>query len=249
MRDSFIERLDKLLGSSDFADHCPNGLQVEGRKEVRKIGFAVSASLAAILEAKKRGVDLLIVHHGIFWNKDPYPIVGWKKERVAALLEAGISLAAYHLPLDAHPILGNNWKAGIDLGWQNLSPFGLYGKQEIGVKGSFPSIPVSEFQKELEAYYGHKAHTALGGKPLVSSVALISGGAHRSIEMAADAGIDCFITGSFDEMIWDLAFERGIHFFALGHYATERVGIFALRKYVEQEWGIPCESIDLVNPF
>ena len=249
MRDELIKRFNNLLDISDFSDYCPNGLQVEGKKDVYKIGFAVSASLAAILEAKRRKVDLLVVHHGIFWDKDPYPLVGWKKERVMTLLESGISLAAYHLPLDAHLQLGNNWKAAKDLGWQHLAPFGLFGKREIGVKGVFSPCPVSQFQEGLESYYGHKAHVALGGKPTISSAALISGGAHRSIEMAADAGVDCFITGSFDEMIWDLAFERQIHFFALGHYATEQVGVLSLMKYVEKEWQIPCEWIDLFNPF
>ena len=241
--------LQQLLSPADFTDYCPNGLQVEGKKDVKKICFAVSASLATIEEAVKRGADALIVHHGIFWQKDPYVVVGTKKDKLELLLKNKTSLLAYHLPLDAHPKVGNNWKAAFDLGMDDLQPFYLMGKTALGVKGTIAPVSVKAFTQKLEAYYGHPAHVALGGKKEVKSAAIISGGAHRYLEQAADEGIDCFITGSFDEPVWDIAHERKINFFALGHYSTERVGVLALMAEVQKKFRLPCEFIDLFNPF
>lgn len=236
--------LHNLLSPGEFTDYCPNGIQVEGKQQIKRICFAVSASLQTIEEAVKRKADVLIVHHGIFWNKDPLPIVGTKRDKLQLLLKNEISLLAYHLPLDAHPRVGNNWKAAFDLGLDQLELF-----DSIGVQGKMAPMSVDEFRKKLEAYYGHVAHVALGGKETVSSAAIISGSAHRQIERAVDAGVDCFITGSFDEPIWDIAHERKINFFALGHYSTERVGGFALMADLQKQFKIPCEFIDLFNPF
>lgn len=236
--------LDEILPALSFPDFCPNGLQVEGKCEVKKVALAVSASVAAIDAAVKAGVDALIVHHGIFWNKDSYVVKGPKRKKLALLLKNEISLFAYHLPLDAQNDLGNNWKAATDLGWENLQSFG-----DVGVKGIFNPIPVREFQAKVELYYGHSATTALGGKKSVSSAALISGGSYRCLEQAAQAGVDCFISGNFDEPAWDIAHEQEINFFALGHYATERVGIIALREELQRRLKIECQFIDLPNPF
>lgn len=243
------EYLQRLLTPEEFADYCPNGIQVEGKQNIQRICFAVSASLAAIKEAIKRKADVLIVHHGIFWSKDPQIVVGVRREKLARLLEAEMTLMAYHLPLDAHPHLGNNWKAAFDLGLDELEPFCKQGKMAIGVKGKMAPIPATEFRKKLEAYYGHPAHLALGGEKVVSSVAIVSGGAHRQIEEAADCGVDCFVTGSFDEPVWDIAHERKINFFALGHYSTERIGPLALMADLHKQFKVPCEFIELFNPF
>jgi len=237
------------LSSGDFVDYCPNGVQVEGKNSIAKIGVAVSASVAVMQEAIRQQVDALIVHHGIFWNKDSYPILGTKKDKLSLLLQNEISLLAYHLPLDAHHMVGNNWRAAKDLGWKDLAAFGLFGKTAIGVRGSFAEVAVEDFTKKLEKYYGHPAHCALGGKIRVENAALISGGAHRSIDEAAEEGVDCFITGSFDEPIWDIAHERKINFFALGHHATERISSIALCEHLHSHFRIPCVFIDLPNPF
>ncbi|SRR5581483_5816359 len=236
--------LQDLLSPEQFADYCPNGIQVEGKKHIKHLCFAVSASLAVINEAVKKGADVLITHHGIFWNKDSYAITGVKRDKIELLLKHGISLLSYHLPLDAHSRLGNNWKAAMDLGFSDLQPF-----QTIGVKGICESMSIDAFRKKLETYYGRTAHVALGGKKEVTSAALISGGAHRNIVQAADVGVDCYITGSFDEPVWDIAHERKINFFALGHYSTEKVGILALMEEIQKQFGIPCEFVDLFNPF
>jgi dinuclear metal center YbgI/SA1388 family protein len=241
--------LDHLLSPKLFGDYCPNGLQVEGKERIHTIAFAVSASVAAVDAAVKMKADALIVHHGIFWDKEPMSVVGPKKEKLSQLLGENISLFAYHLPLDAHGEIGNNWKAAADLGWENLQPFGKMGKTAIGVKGSFKPMRVQDFQKQLEGYYKHPAHVALGGPLEVKTAALVSGGAHRTIQEAADEGIDCFITGSFDEPIWDIAHERRVNFFALGHYATETIGVLALMQLLSQTFGVRSEFIDLPNPF
>jgi dinuclear metal center YbgI/SA1388 family protein len=244
-----FQYLQQLLSPGDFSDYCPNGIQVEGKHELQRIAFAVSASLATIEEAVKRKADALIVHHGIFWNKDAYIITGIKKEKLEHLIKEGISLLAYHLPLDAHQQVGNNWKAAFDLGLEDLNPFYLIGKSAIGVKGKMNPTPIEAFQSKLEAYYGHPAHVALGGKKEVRSAAILSGGGHKYIDHAADEKIDCYITGSFDEPIWDIAHERKINFLALGHYSTERVGILALMAHLHKQFHVPCEFIDLFNPF
>lgn len=243
LQDLSVE-LDHLFSKDAFQDFCPNGLQVEGNFKIKRVGFAVSASLAVIEEAVKRGVDALIVHHGLFWNKDSYQVIGPKRKKLAHLLLNEISLFAYHLPLDAHQEIGNNWKAADDLGLINCTSF-----SSVGVKGELSALSVHEFKQRLEKYYAHPAHCALGGKDIISSVAIVSGGAHRQIEQAVEAGVDCFVTGSFDEPIWDIAHEQKIHFFALGHYATERVGVFHLMHWIQNRFGIETEWIDFPNPF
>lgn len=238
-----VSHLDTFLSVSAFPDYCPNGLQVEGHPRIQKIGVAVSASVQAIKEAIERKVDVLIVHHGIFWKNDAYPVVGTLKEKLKLLLDHGISLLAYHLPLDGHPEIGNNWKAARDLGWENLEPFGT-----IGVKGTFAPKTMKSFQSELETYYGHQAFVA-GGKKTIASAALISGGAYKELSNAAGSGVDAFITGNFDEPAWWIAQEENIAFFALGHTATERIGVRELGLHLRQRFGITTDFIDLPNPF
>lgn len=230
-------------------DHCPNGLQVEGKKEITKMATAVSANLMTLQKAAELGVDALIVHHGLFWNRDSYPLVGSKKIKIELLLKNQMNLFAYHLPLDAHQEVGNNWQAARDLGWTDLALFGEYNGTLIGVKGTFAPQPIEKFVEMVEVYYGHPATSALGGKRTISSAALISGGAYKELCLAAQEGIECYITGNFDEPAWAIAHEEHIHFLALGHSATERVGPRALAAYLHKEFGIPCTFIDVPNPF
>ncbi|MBA3957522.1 MAG: Nif3-like dinuclear metal center hexameric protein [Parachlamydiaceae bacterium] len=246
---TLINHLTDLLQPNLLPDYCVNGLQVQGSKNISKIATAVSASLSTIQAAVEANVNALIVHHGLFWDGDSPVVSGSKREKLLLLLQNNISLLAYHLPLDAHQTVGNNWKAAQDLGWTNLQPFGLYKKNYIGVQGTFPAMPRSQFQKQLELYYAHPATCALGGKELVSSAALISGGAYKSLSEAASAGIDCFITGNFDEPAWFQAFETQTNFFALGHSATERVGPIALQKHIENVLHVQTLFIDTPNPF
>lgn len=241
--------LDALLQPTLFADSCPNGLQVEGKEKISLIATAVSASLATIEAAIDAKADALVVHHGIFWNQDSYIITGVKQQKLSLLLKSGLSLLAYHLPLDAHKSFGNNWKAAMDLGWENLEPFGLYKGMAIGVKGTFPPQSLCSFVEQLERYYQHQAHLAPGGNAQVKSAALISGGAYRSLGEAASEKVDCFITGNFDEPAWHQAMEEKINFLALGHSHTEKIGPKSLAIYMQEKFRLPCAFIDIENPF
>ncbi len=241
--------LDQKLEIATFKDYCPNGLQVEGKKKIQTVATAVTSSLKTIQKAVDANVDALIVHHGLFWKGDPYPVTGTKREKIQLLIENNISLLGYHLPLDAHRELGNNWKAASDMGWEQLEPFGEMEGNFIGVKGVFSPISVEEFEKKLETYYQHPAHSALGGEQKVSSAALISGGAYRMASKAAMEGIDCFITGNFDEPAWHHAYEEKINFFAMGHSASERIGPKALAKHLHETLGLETLFLDVENPF
>lgn len=238
----FVSELNDYLQVNLFEDFCPNGLQVEGKDEVKSVALAVTASLNAIKKSKNH--DVLIVHHGLFWNRDSYPITGIKKEKIKNLLESDTSLLAYHLPLDAHVTVGNNYKAAKELGWKKLERF-----SEVGVKGFFKPTKAKDFRNILEEYYGQKCHAVFGGKEMISSAAIISGGAHKELLKAKRAGVDAFITGSFDLPAFHEANEEAIHFFACGHAATETIGIKALGDYIKKKWKLKVEFIEDPNPF
>lgn len=240
-RKEFTDHLNRYLEIEKFADVCPNGLQVEGKEEIQKVVTAVSANLLTIEKAVEAKADALVVHHGLFWNRDSLPIVESRKKKLAMLLQHHISLLAYHLPLDAHSEVGNNWKAAFDWKWRSLKPF-----EEIGVEGVFEPLPIESFIQAIEEYYGHRASCALFGKKEVSSAALISGGAWKALSSVTS---DCFITGSFDEPAWGMAHERGINFLALGHSATEKIGPRALAQYIETTFKVPTSFLDVPNPF
>jgi dinuclear metal center YbgI/SA1388 family protein len=241
--------LHELLQCSTISDYCHNGIQVEGTEKIESIATAVSADLATIQAAAALGVQALIVHHGLFWQRDSHVISGVKREKIRLLLEHNISLLAYHLPLDKHQELGNNWRAAKELGWTDLQPFGFTNGQAIGVKGQIGPISREALQKKLEKYYRHSAQCVFGGKEKVHSIALISGGAHKSLSDAIEQGVDCFLTGTVDEPIWHQAKEGRINFFALGHSATERIGPKALGNHLEQKYQLSHQFIDSENPF
>lgn len=247
----FIEYLDDQLDVPSIDDYAPNGLQIEGeKKEVRHIVTAVSASLETIKKTIEIKPDVLIVHHGLFWKKDTYRIMGIKREKIKLLLDHGITLLAYHLPLDCHKEWGNNWRAAKEMGWTNLKDFGpKYSDHPIGVMGELNNIHLEEFQKMLEKYYEHRAHTALGGPKTIKSAALISGGAHKEIERAIQQPVDAFITGSFDEPTWHMAYEGKINFFAMGHSNTERIGPRTLGDHLAKKFNLKHEFLDFNNPF
>ncbi len=207
------EILEEILPSKGVSDYCPNGLQVEGKGQVSAVATAVSANLETIEKAIEKGVDALIVHHGLFWKQDKQEITGSLKKKIERLLFHQISLFAYHLPLDSHRVIGNNWRAASDLGWQELEPFGFFNGVAVGVKGRIKATKRSDVQNQLQTYYCQQAHCALGGKKEIETLALISGGAYKSLAEAAKEGIDCFITGNFDEPVWHQAFEEKINFF------------------------------------
>ncbi len=248
---NFSSYLNELLQSAEFEDAAVNGIQVEGKAKISRMAVAVSASLNVIEMACSKHVDVLLVHHGLFFKgkEKDIRICGTLKEKLKLLLKHNISLVAYHLPLDAHVKFGNNWGAARSFGMKELTPFGIYQGKAIGVKGSFKACTRAEFQKRLEKLYGQKAHAALGGKEMIASCAIVSGGAHKLIYEASKEGVDAFVTGSFDEPIWHAAFEEKINFFALGHAATEKIGVQLLGAHLEDRFDLENIFIDEPNPF
>jgi dinuclear metal center YbgI/SA1388 family protein len=241
--------LSAFLDPLKIEDAAPNGLQVANTGPIFKIATAVTASLETIEQAVALGVQALIVHHGIFVKGDSYSVTGTKYRKIKLLIDHDIALLGYHLPLDAHREVGNNWQAARDLGLQNLEPFLEYGKIYLGVIGSTPEpISMLEFQHKVEIYYGRPA-AAVAVKDIISSVAIVSGAGEKFIKDAARAGADCYITGRVDEPVWDIAHEENISFLGLGHYGTETVGPKALALYVQEKLGISSSFIQTENPF
>jgi dinuclear metal center YbgI/SA1388 family protein len=246
---TFSQYIDELLQTGLFQDVCLNGLQVEGKNTLRHLATSVTASLKTVKKAVRIGADALIVHHGLFLKNKEVQVATTLREKLRLLLENNISLFGYHLPLDAHIELGNNWPAAKFLGWQDLAPFGSYQGRMLGVQGVVVPQERRKFQKEVEKFYGHQAHIAFGGPKIIKSCALISGGAHKWIDEAVKARVDCFITGSFDEPVWNTAFEEKINFMALGHAATEKIGVQLLGRHLADEFQLVHTFIDDENPF
>lgn len=190
------DALDAFIGGQHITDRGPNGLQITNTGAIKKIATAVSTDLATIEQAVALKVNALITHHALL---DTYPIIDpIEYKKIALLLQHNIALLRYHLPLDAHHTIGNNWVAARELGWQNLQPFGHYNNVPIGVRGTVAPTPFATFLQQLERYYGNKA-TTIALHQTIQSVALVSGKGYNFINQAAQAGVDCFVTGSFDE--------------------------------------------------
>ncbi len=245
-REELRTYLDGLLEAARFRDYCPNGLQVEGSTEVRRILCGVTASQALIDEAVQRKVDAILVHHGWFWRGEDGRVTGFRKRRMATLLAHDISLFAYHLPLDAHAELGNNAQLAALLGWQVT---GRFAEQEIGFLG-VPPAPT--FAGEIAAKLGQ----ALGRPPQlvgdatrpVAKIAWCSGGAQGYFEQAILAGADVYVSGEISEQTVHLARESGVPYIAAGHHATERYGVQALGRHLVTHCGIACDYVELDNP-
>ena len=248
-RQELYKTFNTLLEPERFRDCCFNGMQVEGKEQIINLATAVTASLDSIKQAIQWGADALFVHHGLFWKGDSFEIKGSLKKRLDLLLKANITLFSYHLPLDAHKTLGNNWKAAQDLGWQNLKPCCYVEGEPIGVMGTFPPCTKEQFKREIELYYGHFATVALAGSKEISSSMLISGGGYKYLAEAKSRGVDCLITGNFDEPAWNFALEENINFMALGHTATEEVGPRAIAKHFQAQYKLETKFIKSNNPF
>lgn len=246
---SLVRYIDDLLLPKNFSDGCVNGIQVQGKKHVAHIATSVTASEAVIRKAASLNADCLLVHHGLFLKGKDVIVAGSLKPKLAFLLAGDMSLLGYHLPLDAHHELGNNWPAAKALGISELEPFGTHQGMMIGVKGVMKPTPREEFKKKLEKFYGRKADSALGGKKIIRTCGIISGGAHKWIHEAIQDELDCFVTGTSDEPIWHAAFEDKINFFALGHSATERLGVQLLGGHLAEQFDLIHTNIIDNNPF
>jgi len=248
-RDDLLALLDRLLDAGAGRDFGPNGLQVEGRREIRRVVTGVSACAELFERAAQMGADAVLVHHGILWDFGPQRLTGFHGRRAASLMRHGINLIAYHLPLDRHPELGNNALACRRLGLEELRPFGMYEGLPVGFRGRFAAaVPAAELIRRAGEVFAQPPQVFGGGPASVATVGMISGGAQRELYQAIDAGLDAYVTGEASEWVVNVAREAGIHYLACGHYATERLGIRALGERLAHEFGLDVEFIDVPNP-
>jgi dinuclear metal center YbgI/SA1388 family protein len=244
-----VAYLDEFLEARKGSDFGPNGLQVEGRATVRKMVTAVSAGAELFARARAAGADAVLVHHGLFWDGLPVTLTGYRYRRVAELIHSGMSLIAYHLPLDRNPEVGNNSLAARAFGLTEIEPFGEHGGLDIGCKGRLPEpLSAAGLVDLCRRVFGQEPLAFLGGPEPVSTVGLISGGGQHEIYEAVAQGLDAYVTGEASEWVMNVARDAGIHYLAAGHYATERLGVRALGEHVARRFGIEVEFVDLPNP-
>ncbi|OEE31166.1 Nif3-like dinuclear metal center hexameric protein [Vibrio anguillarum] len=241
--------LNQKLNPQLIKDYCPNGLQVEGRTEIKKIVTGVTASQALIEQAIERNADALLVHHGYFWKSEPESIRGMKGHRIRALIRNDINLYAYHLPLDIHPELGNN-KLLADLLGIHVDG-GLEGHpQSVAMFGHFEqALTADELSQRIEqALQRRPLHVAPSSNKIIKTVGWCTGGGQDYVDLAAQHGLDAFISGEISERTTYSAREQNIHYFSAGHHATERYGVEALGEWLASEYGFEVEFIDINNP-
>ncbi len=241
--------LDQLLHPQLFNDYCPNGLQVEGRAEIKKLVSAVTANQALFAAAQDFGADAILVHHGLFWRGDDPCVTGIKRNRLTTLLQNNINLIAYHLPLDAHSEFGNNI--------QLASVLKLIPEAEISVNDNPNLVRIGRLHNKMNAQqFAKQIEQALHRKPLhisgrvenIETIAWCTGAAQDFITLAIDHGVDAYLTGEVSERTVHIAREAGIHFFAAGHHATERYGVYALGEHLAREFQLKHLFIDIDNP-
>lgn len=248
-RTELLQTFDALLEPGRFRDYGPNGLQVEGRASVGKIVSGVTASRALIEAAIAAQADAIFVHHGLFWRGQDGRITGWMKQRLALLLAHDINLFAYHLPLDAHPELGNNAQLGLRLGLQAKARFGEQDLGFVGQRVDGADFATAEALAEhLEFTLNRPVALIDGAQRAIKNIAWCSGGAQSYLEAAIAAGADAFITGEISEPQAHLARECGVAFLACGHHASERYGAPAVAAHVAAQCGLLHEFIDIDNP-
>jgi dinuclear metal center YbgI/SA1388 family protein len=244
-RDEIVAWADELLDAASYPDYGPMGLQVAGAEEIRKLVCGVSASRELFERAAEAGAQLVLVHHGLFWDRDTRVIGPVMRERLRALFDADLSLVAYHLALDAHPEVGNNALLCEELGIEREGRFA----DGLGFGGRLPeAVPVSVFAERVQERLGRMPLVFSYGPELVERVAVCSGGAARYLADAAAEGYDCFVTGEADEPTKHAAKEAGVHFVAAGHYATETLGVRALSARLAERFDLAWDFVDLPNP-
>lgn len=246
---ALAEYLAEYLDVESIPDYGPNGIQVEGSEEVRRILTGVSACLELFEKAEKMSADAVLVHHGIFWKGMPYELTGVQFRRVETLIRSGMSLLAYHLPLDRHGDVGNNAVAARRLGLSSLEPFGSYEGTHVGWQGRFEdAVPFARFVAECEALYEREPVAFGDGASEIRRVGIISGGAQKQFHEAIELGLDAFVTGEVSEWVMNLARESGVGFVSAGHYATERLGVRVLGEHLAERFGVEVRFHDVPNP-
>ena len=245
-----LQEIDLLLESDRFKDYGPNGLQVAGATEVRTVASGVSAHAELFELAAGAGAELLIVHHGLFWGSGPGPVDAALKHRLKLLFDADIALAAYHLPLDAHPKLGNNALLARAIGADTLQPFALHEGEPIGFIAHLAGdgVPIAELRSRVGDVTAREPLLFDAGPALVRRVGIVTGAGADYLTQAAALGAEAFITGEAAERTMAVAREAGIHFFAAGHYATETFGIRRLGEHIAERFALRHIFLDVPNP-
>ena len=244
-RDTLLQAFDTLLQPARFKDYGPNGLQVEGRNEITTIVSGVTASRALIEAAIAANADAIFVHHGLFWRGQSGTVTGWMKQRLQLLLAHDINLFAYHLPLDAHPELGNTAQLGVQLGLVAESHFG---EQELGCMGVAAFANAAQLAQHVESVLNRPVTLVQNAQTAIKKIAWCTGGAQGYFEAAIAAGADAFVTGEISEPQAHYAREMGVAYLACGHHATERYGAPAVAAHVAAQLGLAHVFIDVDNP-
>lgn len=248
-RDEIVAYLDELLDIASFGDYGPNGLQVPGAEDVSLVVSGVTAQRELFQSAAAEGAQLVLCHHGLFWDFHPRALGPAMKERLRILFDADISVAAYHLPLDAHPEVGNNALICTALGLERAEPFAEHKGRPIGFVGrSRDGIAFGELRSRCREAFGQEPFVWDTGPDTVHSVGVISGGAPGDFGEAIRRGVDAFLTGETAEHVMAEARENGVHFIAGGHYATERFGIRRLGELVAERFRVGHEFVEIPNP-
>ncbi len=245
---TLVEEADRFLNAAKMPDYCPNGLQVEGRPQVRRIVSGVTASQALLDAAVEAQADVVLVHHGYFWKNEDPCVVGIKQRRLKTLLCNDISLLAYHLPLDVHPEVGNNVQLARLLGLTVEGALEPDNPRSVGLVGSLDTpLAPADFMQRVQNALGREP-LMVEGPGLIRRVAWCTGGAQGYIDQAVTAGVDAYLTGEISEPTVHIARENGLSFFAAGHHATERYGVQALGEYLAKRFAIEHLFIDCPNP-
>ena len=249
-RDEIVAHLDEVLDARSWDDYGPNGLQVTGRAEVDHVVTGVSAHRELFERAAAAGAGMVLCHHGIFWRSTPQAIGPQMKARLKALFDADMSLAAYHLPLDAHEELGNNALICAELGLRRGERFGEAAGRPIGFVGhAEPPLTLDELAGRCTTAFGRTPLVLPGGgSAAIRRVGIVSGGGGSTFGEAVAAGLDAFLTGEPEEPAMADAAETGVSFLACGHYATETFGIRRLGELVAERFGVAHTHIEVPNP-
>ncbi len=245
-RNNLQQLLDGWLQAVPVSDYCPNGLQVEGRADIHRVVTGVTASLEFLEKAIAAGADAVLVHHGLFWKGDPAVLTGFRRARLARVLEAQLNVFAYHLPLDLHPEMGNNVQLGAQLGWTLERRTGDKGLVCVGSPQQ--ALTVGQWCERIEAAFGRHVDCIGDRARPVSRVAWCTGGAASYVEQAALAGADIYLTGELSEPAVHVARETGCVLLGAGHHATERGGVLAVGERLRQETGVDVQFIDCPVP-
>ena len=247
-RNLLLQEIEQFLNVNAISDYCPNGLQVEGKAQIKRIVSGVTASQALIDAAIELQADAILVHHGYFWKGEDQRVIGMKQRRIKALLTHDINLLAYHLPLDVHPEVGNNVQLAQRLGLTVTGPLEPGNPRSVGLIGTLDTpLSAKDFAARIESVLGRVPLVFDQHKP-IQSVAWCTGGAQGYIVQAIAAGGDAYLTGEVSERTFHEAQENGISFFAAGHHATERYGVQALGEWLVKRFGIEHHYVECDNP-